>query len=349
MANITNENIKNESSKSKKESSDDKEEMRWYVYRYRTFSNEIKKLSSFSDGDVKVFMPIVEEDKASKAQNGKSSRPVLPGFFFVYASRNYLQQSEEFKRYPALKSYCDQPKHIFIKEKEMNAFLHIADVLAENPVLVYSEEFDQHAYNIVAFTDSFQERRFAFLETSQGMKGGFLIVPIHQEEMEKIIYGYKDLEEFQLPKGSLCYKLPASQSMFNIIHIAGSNKHDLDYISDANKIVSDALQHFSTGKAIEEKTIQKLKEYIRRYRKATTKSIKFQAKIFLMLYKCSIILEQTEESCHFKKEIEDNIIPAYKHYVEGVRKDNRPTTQKGLDKFMLAFDKVQQIEAATLS
>lgn len=349
MVNTSNENIKHESSKSKKKSSDDKDDMKWYVYRYRTFSNEIKKLSTFSDGDVKVFMPIVEENKASKAQNGKSNRPVLPGFFFVYASRSYLQKSEKFKQYPALKSYCDQPRHIFIKEEDMNAFLHIAAVLAENPVLVYSEEFDQQAYNIVTFTDSFQEQRFAFLETSQGMKGGFLIVPIHQEEMEKAIYGHKELDKFQLPPGSLCYKQPVSQSMFNIIHIAGSNKHDLDYISDANKIVSDALQHFSTGKAIEEKTLLKLKEYIRRYRKASTKSIKFQAKIFLMLYKCSIILKLAEESCQFKKEIEESIIPAYKRYVEGVRKDNRPTTQKGLDKFMLAFEKVQQIEAATRS
>lgn len=349
MKNIANDNKPSGSCKSNNETSDDKEVMRWYVYRYRTFSNEIKKLSTFSDGDVKVFMPLIEGNKTSKIQKGKSSRPLLPGFFFVYASRTYLQKSEEFKRYPALKSHGELPKHIFIPENDMNAFLHIAAVLTEDPVLVYSEDFDQRAYDIVEFTDTFHERQFAFLETSQGMKGGFLIVPIHQEEMEKAIYGHVEWGDFQLPQGSLCYKQPASQCMFNIIHIAGSNKYDLDYVNAANKTVSDALQHFSSGKAIEEKTLQKLREYIQRYRKASTQSIKFKAKIYLMLYKSSIVLQQAEESRHFRTEIEETIIPSYKHYVESVRKDNRPTTQKALDRYLQAFEKAQHIEAATPS
>lgn len=347
MTNVAHENIKTEGSTLHKWHSDGGNVKRWYVYRYRTFSKDIKRLSAFSDGEVKVFLPIVGENTASKVQKNKSNRPLLPGLFFVYASRNYLLKSDEFRMYFALKTHGEQPKHIYIREGEMDAFLRIAAVLAENPVLVYAEEFDQHAHNIVAFTDSYHERRFAFLETVQGKRGGFLIVPIHQEEIEKAIYSHEEWDEFLLPHGSLCYKLPASKSKFNIIHIAKNNKYDLDYVNTAHKQAAVALQRFSAGEAIKDSTFRKLKEYVQRYSGAETKSIKFQAKISLMLYKSSIVLKLTEESGRFRREIEETIIPAYKRYVAKVRKDNRPTTQKRFDRFVLAFEKAREIEAAS--
>lgn len=316
----------------------------WYVCRYRTLTQEILKLETAKKSNLNIFLPVAKELSPNEKQNCRNSRPVIPGFIFIRGSINDIKNDCDLCHYPIMHTNGDIPRPISISKKEMKEFIRIASMLAKNPELIYSEEFEQSSRNIVEFVEDGEETKFAFIETLQGVNGGNLIVPIRQDEIAKAIYLKKNLNEFKLRPHTLCYKISAAETMFSVRHIAHGNKYDLDYINTANKKASIALQHFEKGEVIDENTKGKMREYLHRYRNAVTDSIKFQAKIYLMLYKCSTVLQLKEESQQLKERIESFILPEYDKYVKSVRKDKRPTTLKNLERFKQTFENTKAIE-----
>lgn len=319
-------------------------EAEWYVCRYRTLTQEILKLETLEKSNLTIFLPVAKKFNNDEKQNCRNSRPVVPGFIFVKGNINDIRNDFDLGRYRIMHTSGEFPHPISIPQKEMEPFIRIASLLANNPVLIYSEEFDPSSRNIVEFVDDDEETKYAYLETLQGVNGGNLIVPIRQDEIAKAIFLKIDLKDFKLRPHTLCYKIPAAGTQFSIRHIAHANKYDLDFVNTANKKVSFALQHFEKGEETDEKTANKLREYFHRYRNAVTDSIKFQAKICLMLYKCSTVLQLKEESRQLRERIETLILPEYEQYVSRVRKDKRPATKKNLDRFKQTFERTKAIE-----
>lgn len=316
----------------------------WYVCRYKTLTNEILNLETIEKQNLSIFLPIKKDFSNGEKQNCRNSRPVVSGFIFVKGTIADIQNDRDLCRYPIMYTKGAFHRPILIPQKEMEAFIKIVSILAENPILIYSDEFKQSSHNIVEFVDDGDETKYAFLETLQGVSGGNLIVPIQQDEIAKAIYLKNDLNGFNLRPHTLCYKISAAEIPFSIRHITHGNKYDLDYINTANKKVSIALQHYKKGEEIDEKTVGKIREYLHRYRNAESDNIKFQAKICLLLYKCSTVLQLKEDNQLIKAKIGNLIIPQYEQYVMSVRKDKRPTTQKNLERFKQTFENTKAIE-----
>lgn len=318
----------------------------WYVCRYRTLTQDILKLETLEDPNLTIFLPVAKKFAPDEKQNCRNSRPVLPGFIFVKGSLANIKECWQLCRYHIMHTKTDAPRPITISDAEMKPFIRIASMLANAPDLIYSEEFDQSERNIVEFTEE-GETKFAFIETRQGVKGGTLIVPVQQDKIAQAIYSKKVLDDFKLPPRALCYKISSDGIRFYIRHIAHGNTYDHDYINTANKRASTALQKYERGESIDPKTAAQLQECLLRYRNAITDKIKFQSKIVLLLYKCSAILQLHDECQVFKKRIDEEIVPRYAEYVESVRKDKRPATQKNFDKFIKTYEHTRAIEEAS--
>lgn len=311
---------------------------RWYVCRYRVFTKEIRHLETLDADDVKVYLPIVKPSADTKRQLSKSNRPVLPGFVFVRCALARLEKDYRFVHCPVLRTRGVPSRPVYISDVRMCDFQKVAAILAENPPLVYAEEFDFKSLNIVEFRDILGDARFAFLETSQGSKGGTLLVPIQQDELERAFYAHADLDALELPPHALCYKVAAEGDGFAIRHIVRSSKYDLEFVGTALKRSTQALRRLSAGEDLRKRDAAMFQMYLNRYRQAATSSPKFQARIALLLFVCSTVLQHEDESRHFQSKIEGEIMEAYELYVEGVRKDNRPTARKAYEKFVQSYD-----------
>lgn len=318
----------------------------WYVCRYRTLTQDILKLETLENPNLTIFLPVAKKFAPEEKQNCRNSRPVIPGFIFVKGSLANIKACRQLRKYPIMHSKTDVPRPITIGDAEMKSFIRIASMLANDPDLIYSEEFDQAERNIVEFTEE-GETKFAFIETCQGVNGGNLIVPIRQDRIAQAIYSNRVLDNFKLHPRTLCYRISSDGIRFNIRHIAHGNTYDLDYINTANKRASVALQKYERGESTDFRTAEQLRECLLRYRNAVTDKIKFQSKIVLLLYKCSVILQLQDECQVLKKKLDDEIIPRYAEYVESVRKDKRPSTQKNFDKFIKTYEYTRAIEEAS--
>lgn len=314
----------------------------WYVCRYRMLTQDILEIEKLKKPNLTIFLPIAKRYTTDTPQNCRNSRPVIPGFIFVKGALADIRNDLDLSRYHVMYTHSEFSRPVTVRDSEMEDFMKIATILAENNDLIYSEEFDQSTHNIVVFKEE-GESKHAYIETMQGVTGGNLIVPIRQEALAKAFYLNEDLDDFKLPPRSLCYKISAAQIPFSVLHIATGNKYDLDYINTANKRTSKVLQQFASGETIDDKAIDKIREYFCRYRNAKTENIKFQARIVLMLYKCSIILQLKDESQRLKERMETIILPAYKLYVDSVRKDKRPRTLKNYELFQQTFASTRAI------
>lgn len=316
----------------------------WYVCRYRMLTQDILELEKLKKPHLTIFLPIAQRRTTDTPQNCRNSRPVIPGFIFVKGTLADIRNDFDLGRYHIMYTHSEFSRPVIIRDNEMEDFMKIASILADNNDLIYSEEFEPTTRNIVEFNEE-GESKYAYIETRQGVSGGNLIIPVRQETLAKAIYLNEDLDTFRLPPRSLCYKISTERTPFSILHIAAGNKYDLDYINTASKRTSRVLQQFASGDTVEDKAIGKIREYFTRYRHASTENIKFQARIVLMLYKCSIILGLKDESQRLKDKMETIILPAYKLYVDSVRKDKRARTIKKHEQFLQTFEHAKAIAA----
>lgn len=323
-----------------------KSEALWYVCRYRNLTNDIRHLKVDEDEDIEFFFPMIEANKGSEAQKKRSNRPVLSGFIFVKGQLETIKRSPSFSRFYLMRTHGETPRYITITEGDMQPFMQVAAILSENPELIYTEEFDQSTYNIVEFGD--ENPQFAFLETSQGKRGGTLIVPFRQEDFLRWKFAGYSNPNFVLPKGVLCYKIPTDQVPFRVIRICQGNKYDLDYVNAASKVATAAILSHTHGIPVPQKTRIRLREFLYRYTDACTANIKLQTKINITRYQCCIVLRQTDACKRLQMVLHDNLLH-YSQYVEGVTKVHRQKTKATFDTIKNSYDQLNTLAEVILS
>lgn len=315
---------------------------RWFVFRYRRLTKEVLELQKLNEPDLKVYLPMVKTHGQSLEQMLRSNRAVVPGIVFVRTSLARIQRGVSLPHCVLMRTHSVPSMPVVVPDGAMRDFQKTASILADNPPVVYSEAFDSKRLNVVTFVDAAGDTRLAFLETSQGMKGGTLIVPIHQEELEKAVYTKPiQTDDIELSPRSLCYKVAVPQEGYSVRRIVRSSKYDLENVAKGIKIAMEALRLIDEGGVIDAGVMSRLEVYLKRYRLAETSVVKFQARIVLMLYMCSIVLRLNEDINYFRTQIEGRIMDDYRHYVDNVRKDNRPTALKKFDSFVETFAKVR--------
>lgn len=318
----------------------EKNAVRWYVCRYRVLSNGIRALETFDEEGIQVFFPFAERNQVSKGKTVTLRKPLLPGFIFVKASLTTLQEHYRFKSLTKMKSLDHGTSFLTIRDDDMEKFMWAARGFQELELFSFDEE-SQTKYDIVEFCDDEEHTIYAFLETVQGKKGGNFIIPLAQEDLSQAINDKERLANYKLLKGTLCYKETAVNRRFRVRRISCGNKYHLKFVDAADKVSCEALGDYIAGKPIHNKVRQKLQLYIDRYKAAQAMSTKFQAKIFAMLYRCSVVLQQTNEAKTIEKTIRKEIIPAYRQYIRSLSKYNQPKAQLALQHYINDIEKTK--------
>lgn len=314
--------------------------VRWYVCRYRVLTNEIRTLETFSEEDIKIFFPFVERKHVVKGQTSLTRKPLLPGFIFARASLSALEVHPRLKSFAKMKSHDEASRYITIRDDDMENFMWAARGFQELDLFSYDDS-SQELYDIIEFGDDSERTIYAFLETLQGKKGGNFIIPLSQDSLAQACGDNEKLKNFKLLKGSLCYKETAVNREFRIRRISPTSKYHSKFINSADKVSKEALADYIAGKPIRDKVQKKLEECLFRYNGVAVANIKFQAKIYAVLFRCAAILERTNEAKDIEKTIRKEIIPAYRLYIKGLSKYNQPKAQKNLHFYIQDIEKTK--------
>lgn len=317
---------------------------KWYVCRYRVLSNEIRALETFREDGIEVYFPFVEQKVTVQGKQVRArKRPLLPGFIFVHTSLKTLTTHPMFSGFSKMKTHGEPSEYVTVHEADMKEFQWVAQGFQQLELAPFDDK-NELTYDIVEIKHDDGHTRMAYLETAQGKKGGTFIIPLSQEIIAEAFQNKETAANFRLQKGALCYRESAVHQRFQIKRIAAEGNYHVKYIAALEKVSIAALELYAAGKTVPDKDMRRIRDYWFRYNGVTVPAVKFQARIYAVLYRCSIILGKESNVARTRKIIRYEILPAYKRYVDSVSKHHRATAVENFRKYVEDFTEIDRLD-----
>lgn len=319
----------------------------WFVVRYGILTSHLKMC--FEATSLKTFLPMQHKKRINRHTNAVEyvKVPVINGYLFVYATLNEaLEFCEKCKLYLWRNNNNIDSRertldyYVRIKESAMLAFMKATEIKDSNICSFEAANIDLEKDDLVEFTKGKFKGERGYLKTTQGKKGGIVVIPLAFVGNENKKHDNINDKKYLHKTRHISYSIKAKADEIAVIEFAKKNRHAVNNILNARNIVKNIFESYANGEKITAAQRERMISYLQRYGKLQLNTNIMQANLLLLFYRICVILNFEFQANEVYDSIKATVIPAFKERINNARSINKQNAIKALEKYEAQLNQV---------